>query len=429
MTASTKPKTPNMTLPILSSADNNEIEEFCKRASRLTLSQVAEKVVVKERLSIKHGSRTKEYTVNICFFPVEDYQKEYRVDVAEVLNCFGNRFARLLRKEILLELKRLDADLKNQSRSIGEGRAEQGPGVGGGEDAEDEAVPQGNDSSSEVGDGDADDAKRVRQSKQQTTYEDDSDDDVPDQDAIALDHEGIEAAFRDEYMSDDLGKAESGDGDSSTESNDDDLTTRIKAVESLFLKNLKHVKSFSFNESGCSFDLEVCIPFLVRLLSLSRIVPQYGSDMPKLLLVGVVERTCRKTVIREIADIKDCFVVAQEKGGLSERIVCDTPNAWRAAQALTHLQLMTNGSNYLGMWQAADHVTDIDGIYSNDIYSSLRTYGVEMARGSIVREMRAVFQAYSISVDDRHLELIADYMVRLPSLTFSGSQFISSLDV
>lgn len=74
---------------------------------------------------------------------------------------------------------------------------------------------------------------------------------------------------------------------------------------------------------------------------------------------------------------------------------------------------MTNGSNYLEMWRAADHVTNINGIYSNDIYSSLRTYGVEMARGSIVREMRAVFQAYSISVDDRHLELIADYMVRI----------------
>ncbi|KAF8471484.1 beta and beta-prime subunits of DNA dependent RNA-polymerase [Gautieria morchelliformis] len=378
MTASTKPKTPNMTLPILSSTDDNEIEEFCKRASRLTLSQVAEKVLVKERLSIKHGSRTKEYTVNICFFPVEDYQKEYRVDVAEVLNCLGNRFARLLRKEILLELRRLDADLKTQSRSIGEGRAERGPGIGDGEDAEDEAVPQGNDSSSEVGDGDADDAKRVRQSKQQTTYEDDSDDDVPDQDAIALDHEGIEAAFRDEYLSDDLGKAESDHGDNSTESDDDDLTTRIKAVESLFLKNLKHAKSFSFDESGCSFDLE------------------YGSDMPKLLLVGVVERTCRKTVIREIANIKDCFVVVEEKGGVSKRI------------------LMTNGSNYLGMWQAADNVTNIDGIYSNDIYSSLRTYGVEMARGSIVREMRGVFKNYNISVDDRHLELIADYM------TFDG---------
>ena len=29
--------------------------------------------------------------------------------------------------------------------------------------------------------------------------------------------------------------------------------------------------------------------------------------MPKLLLVGIVERTCVKTVIREIPGITDCF--------------------------------------------------------------------------------------------------------------------------
>lgn len=79
----------------------------------------------------------------------------------------------------------------------------------------------------------------------------------------------------------------------------------------------------------------------------------------------------------------------------------------------SYLQLMTNGSNYPGIWQAADHVADINAVYSNDIYSSLCTYGVEMARASIVREMRAVFKAYSISVDERHLGLIADYMVSI----------------
>ena len=267
MTASIKPKTPNMTLPILTSADEDEIEELCKRASRLTLSQVVEKVLVKEQLCLKHGARTKEYTVNICFFPVNDFQKEYCVTVAEVLNCFGSRFASILRKEISLELKRLDADLKNQSATIGEGRAERGPGSGSYEDTGDD-VPQlqANDASSEIGDGDAEDAKRIRQSRQQATYEDDSDDDTPDQDAIALDNDGIEAAFRDDNPSD---KAESDDSDNSTDIDSDDLTARIKAVEELFLKNLKHAKSFSFEESGCSFELEVRVFINFLLLSLS----------------------------------------------------------------------------------------------------------------------------------------------------------------
>jgi DNA-directed RNA polymerase I subunit RPA1 len=79
-------------------------------------------------------------------------------------------------------------------------------------------------------------------------------------------------------------------------------------------------------------------------------------------------------------------------------------------------QLTTNGSNFQGLWQFAvgveENILEEDDIYSNDIYAILKTYGVEMARAAILREMGGVFGAYNIQVDRRHLELIADYMVR-----------------
>ena len=50
-------------------------------------------------------------------------------------------------------------------------------------------------------------------------------------------------------------------------------------------------------------------------------------------------------------------------------------------------------------------------MYSNDIYSILKAYGVEMARAAILKEIGGVFAAYKIQVDMRHLDLIADYMV------------------
>lgn len=37
---------------------------------------------------------------------------------------------------------------------------------------------------------------------------------------------------------------------------------------------------------------------------------KFGAAMPKLLLVGLVERTCAKTVVREIPGIVDCFQLA-----------------------------------------------------------------------------------------------------------------------
>ena len=67
------------------------------------------------------------------------------------------------------------------------------------------------------------------------------------------------------------------------------------------------------------------------------------------------------------------------------------------------------------MWEfaaaAEESILENDSIYSNDIYAILKTYGVEMARAAVLREMGAVFGVYSIQVDSRHLELIADYMV------------------
>jgi len=58
-----------------------------------------------------------------------------------------------------------------------------------------------------------------------------------------------------------------------------------------------------------------------------------------------------------------------------------------------------------------ESIIDDDGIYSNDIYSILKTYGVEMARTAMLREISDIFNAYKIDVDNRHLELIVDYMV------------------
>lgn len=44
----------------------------------------------------------------------------------------------------------------------------------------------------------------------------------------------------------------------------------------------------------------------------------------------------------------------------------------------------------------------------------LKKYGVEAARNAIVWEIRNVFSVYGITVDYRHLSLIADFM------TFNG---------
>ncbi len=52
-----------------------------------------------------------------------------------------------------------------------------------------------------------------------------------------------------------------------------------------------------------------------------------------------------------------------------------------------------------------------------------RVLGVEAARATLVREVRAVFGAYGIAVDPRHLGLIADYMMHQARLVYHSRVF------
>ena len=73
--------------------------------------------------------------------------------------------------------------------------------------------------------------------------------------------------------------------------------------------------------------------------------------------------------------------------------------------------IMTEGENMLAMREFQD-VLNPHRMFTNDIAAMLRLYGVEACRATIVREVNAVFAGHGISVDLRHLSLIADHMTR-----------------
>lgn len=62
-----------------------------------------------------------------------------------------------------------------------------------------------------------------------------------------------------------------------------------------------------------------------------------------------------------------------------------------------------------------DKILNLNKLYTNDIHAVVNTYGIEAAGRVIVREVQNVFKVYGITVDPRHLLLIADYM------TFDGT--------
>jgi hypothetical protein len=59
-----------------------------------------------------------------------------------------------------------------------------------------------------------------------------------------------------------------------------------------------------------------------------------------------------------------------------------------------------------------NRLIDVNRLFTNDIVSMLHLYGVEACRATIVREIHTVFSGHGISVDFRHLGLVADTMTK-----------------
>jgi len=252
MTASQKPKTPSMTMKVRPGISPQEMDLFCKRASRVKLSQVVDNVTVTERIVVTGHARRTEFTVDIRFFPKEEYESEYDVEPHEILAAFATRFPLMLKKEMQSEMKKLDADLRSQIAELGKGRKvssrrngeEQGKDDDDDDDGEATLKKRDADEGSEVGDGDADDNKRARQKKEQATYESDE---SGDEDAEEFGDAALEAEFA----------TEPDEGTGLVKDTKDPFQTQVHKVKDTFQRNLNHATSFSFTEACCEFKLEV----------------------------------------------------------------------------------------------------------------------------------------------------------------------------
>ena len=108
-----------------------------------------------------------------------------------------------------------------------------------------------------------------------------------------------------------------------------------------------------------------------------------------LLMVGLVERAAQDTVVRARPNIDEGFINKEEGRGRC---------------------LQTAGCNFEEIWQLSNEEVDHTKLVSNHIWGIRCAYGVEAARMSIADQIRGVFAVYGISVDPRHLSLIADFM-------------------
>lgn len=358
MTASKHIKTPIMRLPICEGITDAQMRTFCKDGSRLVLSQLVEEATVTERVLPKTPAngyqRQKMYTVRLSLYPADEVRDEYNTSTEHVLQGLEATFVPLVEREIMRELKRMRRDQVRQAQSIGQGesfapqsREDVAPRHDEDDDEDDAQV-------SDAEEDNADDAKRRANAESKVSYDDDAEED-----------ETLNAAFGDEALVD----------DEAAEEGAEPMETRIADLDERITSESRFVNAFRFDSqhgAWAEFDL------------------QMDNTTEKMLLISVIERVCRASVVHEVPNIS--------------RIMVPPPTPGESNVALT-----AEGVNLPGMWEFGFGVVDMDCIYSNDIGALLYFYGVEAARAAIVSELKGIFDTYGIGVSMRHLFLIADY--------------------
>ncbi|PKY08955.1 beta and beta-prime subunits of DNA dependent RNA-polymerase [Aspergillus campestris IBT 28561] len=368
MTASANIMTPTMTLILNEELSKEHSERFAKAISKLSIAEVIDKVQVKERVSTGKV-KAKIYDVEITFFPPEEYMAEYAIKAKDLQNALQNKFIPRLVKLTRHEIKKRDDEktLKNHSTaqpeigvSVGttQEAARGGEGEIGAADDDDEE--------------DADDAKRARGAQNrsnQVSYEGPEDEEV---DMVRA---------QDDDEEDDDGNAKPRDiemNDASDDGDAEDQAQESKLREDDIKGKFAEVHKFKFSPSeGISCTIQL----------------QYDIATSKLLLLPLVEDAARSAVIQSIPGLGNCtFVEADVTKGEPACVI-------------------TEGVNLLAMRDYQDIIKP-HSLYTNSIHHMLNLYGVEAARASIVREMSDVFEGHSISVDNRHLNLIGDVMTQ-----------------
>ncbi|KAL5334658.1 hypothetical protein BJX70DRAFT_377559 [Aspergillus crustosus] len=384
MTASKQIMTPTMTLILNEELPREHGERFAKAISKLSIVEVVDKVQVRERVSAG-STKAKIYDIEVTLFPAEEYTAEYAITIRDVQQTLQHKFIPRLVKLTKAELKkRFDEKKLSNSTSqpeigVSVGTVQEAPSRG---DAEVEA------SDDDVED-DEDDAKRAsgaQNRSNQVSYEGPEDEEV--QMVRQMDtREDDDAEEMDEGSDVD---SDDSDAELDEEGHTKDSKLREEDVKSKYAE----VTQFKFNQHEgnlCTIQL------------------QYDIATPKLLLLPLVEDAARHAVIQSIPGLGNCtFVEADEA---KKEPAC----------------VITEGVNLLAMRDYQDIITP-HSIYTNSIDHMLTHYGVEAARASIVREMDAVFTGHSISVDNRHLNLIGDVMTHAGGYrAFNRNQLVKDI--
>jgi DNA-directed RNA polymerase I subunit RPA1 len=389
MTASNNISTPSMTLQVNEELTAEAGMRFAKAISKLSLAEVLNEASVTERIGPGAGhAQAKIYDIRLQFFPSEEYKDMYAITIADVLSTLEKKFVPKLQSLTRKALGQKRGERKSKNTTA---VPEVGKSVGVVEEAAPraEAEREGEDDDDADGDGDATSAKQKANRTEAISYaaNDEEDDAVQAQ-------MGKEDSPEDEDMEDE-GFGESPlEPPSDDENNGEREESRHKSSQAESMFNDREARIMAKNQDVIRFRFDD------KYGEWCELALEYDTEAPKMLMLNVLETALHTSLIQQIPGVGTCTYIPDEE-------IRDPITGKTKKQPVVH----SKGVNLKAMQAYGDYINP-NKISTNDIAAMLRHYGVEACRSAIVQELFVVFSTHSINVDNRHLNLIADYMTR-----------------
>lgn len=392
MTASQKILTPVMTCPLRNGKTREDAERLAAKLRRIRFADLIESLDVGiVPFSVSNGHVQTVYKVRIKLYPPAFYPQYLSLSLIDCENTFRNQYVEVLRKEIDNALKKARKSGEEAVQIVSEPLSMDGPGLmsedesqvnlNAGEQTEDE-----DEQDEEVEDEGADAQKRKAQGTDVMDYDDENDEGEMSMVEDLCNEENSIEEDDDENHSD-VHNESGKDEDIEKEKSSKKASRSAEKKSSESVKERKTVEKESKKK-----DKTEATGVLVKGRTFEVHFPVERNS--HLLLAPIAEKVAKNVFVHSVSNIDRCSVI--DYNGDS-----NTP------------ALQTDGINFKVLWMLSDEL-DIDRLTTNDINAMLEVYGVESARATIVAEVKSVFDSYGISVNSRHLSLIADFM------TFNG---------
>ncbi|XP_014223617.1 DNA-directed RNA polymerase I subunit RPA1 [Trichogramma pretiosum] len=387
MTASKNIKTPTMDIPFKKDLPNLEkiANRIKKRLNRCYLADILKNIKIERQLENVNGHRMK-YEITLELLPYKCYKNEFVIHPKDAIAKFEVSFIKGFLAILSPMAKKIGANIRFKDKKVSS-KAENAMLDDECEDDDDDKMKtkpremdlgelhESSDEEEMAEDADATLARSVAKHQENQEYDDPEDEDMEEEKADADDDKE-----KDEDVKQSLNSL-----NNNNNNNNDECTGSLEGSARSIQNRKDEVKKICPEIIGYDFDVK---HHSWVKYELSVEVNVTSLDIPKILR-GVA----KDLVIWEVPNIKKAYVDPDSNGGLI---------------------LKTDGINIEQMFRYHDYL-ELNKLYTNDIYQVSQTYGIEAANKVILKEVKNVFNMYSITVDPRHLSLVADYM------TFDGS--------